>query len=385
MSVIPHRASGVGGPKIESLDRRKMRVLLERRPSGETMSRTPGARLEEVIQDGLRRACELVPAGFGALLLDNPITMRRDRRENELVTLATMTQPGTANPYSVGKTYPVYGNEIGAVYLSGEGNIGMMEMGSERQGYVAVPVYVSVEGGGVLLLGKSLSGRQFSDRDQKMLSVFADYIAGVMSNVLEAERARELSMRDGLTGLMNDRYFHAQLSKEIVLAEEGGEDLALAFLDLDKFKQANDTYGHLAGSMVLKEVGTLIKSICNIPGATLTRYGGDEFVIVLPRANASEGYEICERLRQEIERFVFLRIEGPYGPPLRIANLITASIGIASYHEHVRKRFSIDQNKDAFLKLADRAMYAAKDEGKNCVVMAERESEDESPLTPVSG
>ena len=376
MSVLPHRAGGIGGPKIESLDRRKLRVFVERRPSGDT-TRTPGARLEEVIQDGLRRANELVPAGFGALLLDNPITMRRDRRENELVAVATFTLPGVTNPFAVGKTFSVYGNEIGAVYLAGEGNIGITDLGGERQSYVAVPVYIAGEGSGVLIMGKSQGGRQFSDRDQKMLSVFADYIAGVMSNVLEAERARELSMRDGLTGLMNDRYFHAQLSKEIVVAEESGEDLALAFLDLDKFKQANDTYGHLAGSMVLKEVGALIKTVCNVPGATLTRYGGDEFVIVLPRANAKEGREICERLRQEIEGFEFLRIEGPYGPPLRIANLITASIGVASYHEHVRKRFSIDQNKDAFLKLADRAMYAAKDEGKNCVVMAGREPEDE--------
>lgn len=381
MSILPHRTSGVGGPRMESLDRRKLRVFLERRPSGDT-TRTPGARLEEVIQDGLRRAYELVPAGFGALLLDNPITMRRDRRENELVAAATFTVPGTENPYLVGKTFPVFGNEIGAVYISGEGNIGVMDVSGERCSYVAVPVYISGENSGVLLMGKSQGGRQFGDRDQKMLSVFADYIAGVMSNVLEAERARELSMRDGLTGLMNDRYFHAQLSKEIVVAEESGEDLALVFLDLDKFKQANDTYGHLAGSMVLKEVGALIKRVCNVPGATLTRYGGDEFVIVLPRANAREGLEICERLRREIEGFVFLRIEGPYGPPLRIANLITASIGIASYHEHVRKRFSIDQNKDIFLKLADRAMYAAKDAGKNCVVMAEREPEEEGRTTP---
>lgn len=356
---------------IETLDRRKLRVFLERRRLGEASSRPGGMRLEEILEESLRRAQDLVPAGTGALLLDNPITKRRDKRENDLVVVTSFSM-GKGNPYPPGRAVPVYGTNLADVYIEGKTFIGM----DEGVSLVAVPVYIEGEVCGVLLMKNRVGRGQFNDRDEKLLAIFSDYMSSVIVNTLDAERAKEISVRDGLTGLYNDRYFHAQLSKEIVVAEDTGEDLSLAFMDLDNFKQVNDTHGHLAGSMVLNEVGGILKNTVNVQDATLTRYGGDEFVLVLPRVDAETGMDICERVRKTIQEYIFLRIEGPYGPPLRIGSLITCSVGLASYHQHVRKRFSIDQNKDAFLKLADRAMYASKDKGKNCVVLAAREADE---------
>ncbi len=363
----------------ESLDRRKLRVFLERRRLQEAPSRAGEVRVEELLQESLQRVNEFVPSTCGALLLDNPITKRKDKRENDLIVVAAFSQKTGLNPYPPGRTVPAYGNTVGNVYLTGQPYIGNETEIKEADTLLAVPVMIEREVCGVLLLRNRLGQRGFSDRDLKLLNVFADYMSSVIVNILEAERAKEMSIRDGLTGLFNDRYFHAQLSKEIVVAEDAGDDLSLVFMDLDSFKQVNDTHGHLAGSMVLKEVGALIKTVVNLPGATLTRYGGDEFVLVLPKAGAATAADYCERLRCTIKDFTFLAIEGPYGPPLRIGGIITCSIGVASYHEHVRKRYSSEQNKDALLKLADRAMYGAKEQGKNRIVLAEREPEAETP------
>ncbi|MEW6774780.1 MAG: sensor domain-containing diguanylate cyclase [Bdellovibrionota bacterium] len=360
---------------VECLDRRKLRVFLERRRQGEPARGSGEVRLEELLRENLARAQELIPSGSGVLLLDNPITKQRDRRENELVVVASISQGTGTNPYPPGRTIPVYGNTIGNVYLTGQPYLGLQSEANENASMVAVPVYIEKEVCGVLLLRNRIGGKEYHERDQQLLAIFSDYMSSVIVNVLDAEWARELSVRDGLTGLYNDRYFHAQLSKAIVVADESGEDLSLVFMDLDHFKHVNDTHGHLAGSMVLREVGGILKNIASLPDATLTRYGGDEFVFIFPRIHAEAAQGVCEQVRREIEGHTFLRVEGPYGPPLHIRGIITCSTGVASYHEHVRKRFSIEQNKDAFLKLADRAMYAAKERGKNCVVVSDKEGE----------
>lgn len=365
------------GAVVEMMDRRRLRVFLERRRMTES-GRLGEVRLEEALTDGLRRTLEQIPAATAAIVLDNPITKRRDKRENDLVVIATHTPAGGSSAnYPVGRVIQAYGNRVGDVYISGEPFNGASDDDGERTSLLAVPVTIEDDVCGVLIVRNRLGASSFNDRETKLMQVFADYMSSVIVNILDAERAREMSVRDGLTGLFNDRYFHAQLSKEIVLAEDSGEDLSLAFLDLDHFKQVNDNHGHLAGSMVLKEIGQILKNVVNDPAATLTRYGGDEFVLVFPNYDAEAARETCERLRRTIEDYCFLRMEGPYGPPLRIQGVISCSIGIASYHQHVRKRFSLEQNKDAFLKVADAAMYQAKEKGKNRVIVAEREPTEE--------
>ena len=135
---------------------------------------------------------------------------------------------------------------------------------------------------GVLELVNRQVDRQYTDRDLKLLEIFARYTSVSIENLLDAQRANEMARRDDLTGLHNDRFFHHRLTEDLIRADVTDSTVALIFLDLDNFKGVNDTHGHLAGSQVLKEFGYLLKQTVTVPRATLARYGGDEFVIILP-------------------------------------------------------------------------------------------------------
>ena len=106
-----------------------------------------------------------------------------------------------------------------------------------------------------------------------------------MKNALDARRFEDLSKRDNLTGLYNDRYFYERLEMETQRASDEGSDLSLIFFDLDHFKEVNDTHGHLVGSQVLKEVAIIVEEVFLDSGAASARYGGDEFVILMPDAH----------------------------------------------------------------------------------------------------
>jgi len=148
------------------------------------------------------------------------------------------------------------------------------------------------------------------------------------------------------------------------LARDGG-DLSLIFLDLDNLKAVNDHHGHLAGSQVLREIGYILAKTVSDERATLTRYGGDEFVLVLPGMTLAEGFRLAETLRETIRSAVYL--SRPYGfneAPLSLRNL-TASLGVASVRENTTSGAPIEQQKNELLRAADAAMYRAKEGGKN--------------------
>jgi diguanylate cyclase (GGDEF)-like protein len=180
-----------------------------------------------------------------------------------------------------------------------------------------------------------------------------------------------LARRDDLTGLFNDRFLYRRLTEEIARAERDGTTVSVLFLDLDEFKHVNDTWGHLAGSRTLREVGQLIGTAIP-PGGIAARYGGDEFVIILPGADSSTAAAVAEALRKMIADTAFLTDAGEIGPgPAGVH--VTASIGIAAYHEHVGPFGSLDRRQNALLRLADAAMYTSKADGKNRATMADAE------------
>jgi diguanylate cyclase (GGDEF)-like protein len=169
------------------------------------------------------------------------------------------------------------------------------------------------------------------------------------------EQLEELATVDELTGLANYRVFRKRLQDEWIRAARYGQPLSLVMLDLDDFKQVNDTLGHPAGDRVLREFAMLVAG-----GARATdlpaRYGGEEFAIILPHTEGERAVRVAERVRAAVADFAFLDGETPLK--------VTVSAGVATHPSAAGV-----QSADEFLKVADRALYAAKNGGKNRVVV----------------
>jgi diguanylate cyclase (GGDEF)-like protein len=181
------------------------------------------------------------------------------------------------------------------------------------------------------------------------LQPLADELALAFENVRLFQRTRDLSIMDDVTPLYNFRFFHQMLERELRLVDRYHSVLSLIFVDLDRFKPINDQHGHLRGSRVLREVGFLIRAAVRESDYP-ARYGGDEFVVVLPQTVRAGAEVLAEKLRALIEGHTFLQEEG-------IHARLGCSLGIASY--------PVDANtKEALIRLADERMYADKDERK---------------------
>ena len=170
-----------------------------------------------------------------------------------------------------------------------------------------------------------------------------------LSNLLLKQKAKliTISQHDSLTGLYNRRYWEQRLVEEFNRCQRSGEKACVMMVDIDYFKNINDSYGHLIGDNVLKQFGTLLQQLraSDIAG----RYGGEEFAVLLPNSNLEESLLVAERLRQDIENTQFDSIDK-----------CTVSIGIASLDK---------KNNDAYkwLDHADKALYQAKKDGRNKV------------------
>jgi diguanylate cyclase (GGDEF)-like protein len=169
------------------------------------------------------------------------------------------------------------------------------------------------------------------------------------------EELRRLARFDELTGLCNRRYLFDRLTQEMLRAQRYGSPLSLMLVDLDHFKQINDTYGHIMGDTVLATVAGIIRE--TIRATDLSgRYGGEELCIVLTETKIDGASLVAERLRRRIAAECFPAASGGMFH-------VTCSIGLAQYH---------DTMKDvvAFLEVADHALYQAKGQGRNRVVQA---------------
>lgn len=170
-----------------------------------------------------------------------------------------------------------------------------------------------------------------------------------------ATELRGLTYTDDLTGLYNQRYLELMLDRELSLAKRNGSTFGVLFLDLDHFKQVNDTYGHLIGSRLLYEVGQEIKKTLRESDITF-RYGGDEFVMILSQTALPDAMFVAERVRQKIEKKRFLARDG-------MDIRLTASIGVACVPDHAITKVQI-------LKAADEALYGVKRAVRNRVLAA---------------
>ncbi|HPD19480.1 MAG TPA: GGDEF domain-containing protein, partial [Candidatus Goldiibacteriota bacterium] len=176
------------------------------------------------------------------------------------------------------------------------------------------------------------------------------------TNILreQKEEVERKAIIDELTGIYNRRYFEAKLEDELTLAKRFRTNLCLIMFDIDFFKNINDTYGHQAGDSILQEMaltaGSLMSSV-----DSLCRYGGEEFVIILPETKIEQAIDIAEKLRSEIEEHVFYVGD-------KIVN-VTISAGIAEYPTH-------SLLKQGLIEKADSALYQAKNSNRNNVKIA---------------
>lgn len=333
-------------------------------------------RLDEVFREILWTANEYIPSDGGSICLAG-----LPGADGELVYVAAFgksarTLTGERLPIGEGITGRVFREGKAAMINDPRSDPHFYAAMDEKSDYrtrsiLAAPIRFDRDPLGVISLVNRFGRDGFREADEQLLGVLCGYASNSLLNLADAAYHREVAQRDNLTGLRNDRFFHHQLRVELEARERSGADLSLLFLDLDRFKKVVDTHGHLIGSQVLAEVGQLIARVVTQPDATLARYGGDEYVVILPGADAGAGMSIAESIRQAIADAVFLAEPGEDGrPALKLKREFSASIGVASYRDCP---FAADPPVDwktrqrDFIQIADEAMYQAKREGKDRV------------------
>jgi diguanylate cyclase (GGDEF)-like protein len=225
----------------------------------------------------------------------------------------------------------------------------------ETQSIVAVPVRFRDTCLGVIELINCLGPDGFDQRDLKLLEALADFAAIALENARHVKRIHELTITDDCTTLYNARHMGVILDTEIYRSQRYNYEFSLVFIDLDHFKQVNDTHGHLMGSRLLAEIGNAMKSHCRLIDFAF-RYGGDEFVLLLPQTSKENALNVARRLHQLIRDSVWLSAEG-----LNVR--LTSSVGVASYPIDSR-------SKEGLLHLADEAMYLVKNTNRDSVAAA---------------
>ena len=215
---------------------------------------------------------------------------------------------------------------------------------------------------GVLNITDKSNREAFNEDDLKLLESIASHASVALDRTdfyMKSEDLRKISITDSLTDLYNRRFFQERMVEEIERARRHSLSFSLIMLDIDNFKNYNDTYGHLAGDEALRLVSVAIKnSVRNID--RVARYGGEEFAVILPMTEIQDARDIAERIRSGVA--------GRYFPDesLRMAVKLTVSIGIASFPQHAENMFDLIGN-------ADKALYLAKVTGKNRVVLFDKD------------
>jgi diguanylate cyclase (GGDEF)-like protein len=226
---------------------------------------------------------------------------------------------------------------------------------TETQSIVAVPVKFRDTCLGVIELINCIGPEGFDSRDLKLLEALSDFAAIALENARHVKRIHELTITDDCTTLYNARHMSFILETEIYRSQRYAYEFSLIFIDLDHFKQVNDTQGHLVGSRLLADIGNALKQHCRLIDFAF-RYGGDEFVLLLPQTSKESATNVARRLHRLIREATWLAEDG-----LNIK--LTASMGVASYPVDSR-------TKEGLLHLADEAMYLAKNTNRDSVAVA---------------
>ncbi|GAA1899886.1 GGDEF domain-containing protein [Asanoa iriomotensis] len=325
---------------------------------GDTLSSTHD--LQRILQVILETAGAATGASGGVVLLLDPAT-------------GTLVGQCGLGVEAAGRRVPLGAGLLGGVAATGVPRRGRVDRDGPPlspfepacRTYVAVPFNVAgppaepvpgvqppepTTASGVLALYDRLGHDEFDDADVITLRTFAGQAAIAVDNVRVHQEAQRLSLTDPLTGLWNYRYLRESIRREVERASRFGRMLAVLALDLDRFKEVNDTYGHAAGDMVLVEFARRIRGVVREVDLAF-RQGGEEFVVLLPETDADGAAIVARRLGAAVRDDVF-DLEGAGGI------VVTVSIGIAVFPSHAA-------TAQAVLDAADDALYAAKAAGRD--------------------
>ena len=212
----------------------------------------------------------------------------------------------------------------------------------------AVPLIYQKRFMGVLIVRSDDPTRAWQENEILLLRTVADQVTVAVSHARLFSQMQQQALTDGLTGCFNRRSFEMQLERDLHMATRMRLPLSLILLDLDNFKRVNDTFGHEAGDVALRLLADGLRDELRSVD-TAARYGGEEFAVILPQAGIDGAMIVAERLRQRIE---LMEVPG--------VGHVTASLGIATFPQHASSR-------DTLVLAADRALYNAKNAGRNCV------------------
>ncbi len=243
-----------------------------------------------------------------------------------------------------------------------------------RKSILIVPLHVMHEELGTYVLQSSRRHRPYSESEINFARVIANAAANGLANAAlyeqvesDNQRLTRLANTDDLTGLFNHRHFYQRLEEEHKRAERYSSDISLILMDLDHFKQINDTYGHQQGDAVLRELATVLHRTTRETDL-LARYGGEEFAVLLPETSMAGAFQQAERMRRQIKAHYF---EALQGKPL------TISCGVACLPFSQPSFKAPRHRQDALIAWADQALYTAKRGGRDRSVTSEVRADTE--------
>jgi diguanylate cyclase (GGDEF)-like protein len=337
--------SGLGAVNERELRRRRYDEEALRRLAGALHEADTSAKVAEALLDFTVDAADSplaavhchVPGGSAVPAVDLAVRKRRDQHAEPLRGI------GAPAPGSLLATAVDRGSTVLAAMTGPDRWVDEVLEGAGR--VVAVPFGLDGSGSGVLTFqDDARTGSRIERRRVGVAEQAVAHAATAFARVALLEHLQASALTDGLTGVANRRAFDAAFERELAVAARAGAPVAVLIIDLDHFKQLNDTYGHQAGDDVLRGVGAALRS-CVRPGDVAARYGGEEFALVLPGATVDQAVAVARRLRT-----VLREVEAP--------RPITASLGIACQH-------GAGLSAAELLATADTALYAAKAGGRD--------------------
>jgi diguanylate cyclase (GGDEF)-like protein len=226
----------------------------------------------------------------------------------------------------------------------------------ETQSIICMPLRSKLRVLGVIQL-VNVDLAHFTHEEEFFLQALCDYASIAIENARSVEKIQELTITDDCTGLYNARHLYKTLEQEVYRSARFGYEFSVLFIDLDHFKQVNDRHGHLIGSKLLAEIGYLVKAQLRLIDFAF-RYGGDEFVVLLPQTSKDSALVVARRLRDGLRASCFCKEEG--------LNLnVRASMGLATYPHDAKSPHDI-------IRQADEMMYMVKNTSRDSIAVAQR-------------